>query len=275
MALQDRTVAFIGGGHITTTIIVDNLIRSRTLMPNQLMVSDPDPEKLEKLQAQYGLRTTGDNQEAVPAGDFVFINVLPQVVDRVIAEFGEDAFAPHQVVVSLAAGIPMHRYAPWGADLPVVRALPNPPSQIGCGIPALSMNARVTPEQAADIMALFGSLGEVVVVPERHLNTVTALSSPASVYLFFQALIDAGIRAGLDRGLSTRIVAQTIIGSMEVWRRRQVSPPDLIYEASTPGGISVESLFILEKYGFRAAINEAICEGAQKATRLGEDAPGR
>jgi pyrroline-5-carboxylate reductase len=57
---------------------------------------------------------------------------------------------------------------------------------------------------------------------------------------------------------------------MEVWKKRQVSPHDLLSEASTPGGISVESIFTLEKYAFRAAVNEAIGNAALKATRLGD-----
>jgi pyrroline-5-carboxylate reductase len=98
-----------------------------------------------------------------------------------------------------------------------------------------------------------------------------ALSSPVTTYLFFQSLIDAGIRAGIDRETSTKVVYQTIVGAMEIWNQRQISPHELLSEASTPGGISVESIFTLEKYAFRAALNEAINTAVLKAENLGDN----
>jgi pyrroline-5-carboxylate reductase len=97
-----------------------------------------------------------------------------------------------------------------------------------------------------------------------------ALSSPVTTYIFFQSLIDAGIRAGIDRDTSTKVVYQTIVGAMEIWNQRQISPHELLSEASTPGGISVESIFTLEKYAFRAALNEAINTAVLKAENLGD-----
>ena len=91
-----------------------------------------------------------------------------------------------------------------------------------------------------------------------------------TTYIFFQSLIDAGIRAGIDRETSTKVVYQTIVGAMEIWNQRQVSPHELLSEASTPGGISVESIFTLEQYAFRAALNEAINNAALKAEELGD-----
>jgi pyrroline-5-carboxylate reductase len=83
-------------------------------------------------------------------------------------------------------------------------------------------------------------------------------------------LIDAGIRAGIDREMSTKIVYQTIVGAMEIWNRRQVTPQELLSEASTPGGISVESIFTLEQYAFRAALNDAIYNATLKADAFSE-----
>jgi pyrroline-5-carboxylate reductase len=86
--------------------------------------------------------------------------------------------------------------------------------------------------------------------------------------MFFQALIDAGVRSGIDHETSMKIVYQSIVGAMEVWNRRKVPPYELISEVATPGGIFVESLFILDKYAFRAAINEAVYNAALKAGKF-------
>ena len=151
----------------------------------------------------------------------------------------------------------------------MVRALPNPPSQVGQGIAPLVFSSRVTPKQRQLVLALFSALGEWVEVEEAYLNTITSLSSPVATYLFFQSLIDAGIRCGLPESMATQIAAQTITGSMAVWHSREVSPSKLIDQASTPGGVSVRSIETLEKHGFKAAAIDAIFKGAVRAKELG------
>ncbi|MGD2187181.1 MAG: pyrroline-5-carboxylate reductase [Desulfobacterales bacterium] len=269
MALKERRLAFIGAGHITN-IILDNLVKAEKLNTHRVIASDPGKNKLQRLYDKYEIIMAQDNIEAVDKGDFIFINVPPQAVGDVIDELRRKRLPKNKLVVSLAAGIPINAYESLGDKTPVVRALPNPPSQIGMGIAALAFNPHVNDKQKSDIFELFASLGEYVVLREENINAVMALSSPAATYLFFQSLIDAGIRAGIDRETSTKVVYQTIVGAMEIWNRRQASPHDLLSEASTPGGISVESIFTLEQYAFRAALNEAIYNAALKAEELGD-----
>ncbi|MGD9045265.1 MAG: pyrroline-5-carboxylate reductase [Desulfobacterales bacterium] len=270
MALQDRTIAFIGGGHITR-IIVENLIQSKKTAGRQLVVSDPDPQKLEALQNRFDVQTSPSNLEAVKAADFVFINVLPQVVQQILTEFAPQKISKDKVIISLAAGISMKTFTDLGDNLPVVRALPNPPSQIGKGIAALAFNSHVKKAQQREIIKLFSSFGEVVLLGEENINAITALSSPVTTHLFFQAIIDSAVRMGIDRQTSTKIAYQTITGSMAWWNTRQVSPYELIGEASSPGGISTEILFELEKNAFKAIIGGALEAGRQKAAEFSRD----
>ncbi len=267
MALQQQTIAFIGGGHITR-IIVENLTRSKKIAGRRLVVSDPDARKLEALQKEFAVQTADSNRQAVDAADFIFCNVLPQVVASVINELKAQKIAKDKTIISLAAGIPMKSYAALGDHIPVARALPNPPSQIGKAVVALAFNPYVTKAQRNDVIALFSCLGTVVLMKEENINAVTALSSPVTTHLFFQAIIDTAVRLGIDRETSTQIAYHTISGSMELWNSRQVSPCDLIGEASTPGGISTEVMFTLEKRAFKAIINEAIEAGYKKAVEF-------
>ena len=248
---------------------MDNLVKAEKVSTHRLTASDPEKNKLQRLYDKYEIGMAQDNLEAVDKGDFIFINVPPQVAGDVIDELSLKPFPNGTLIITLAAGIPIKAYERLGDNIPVVRALPNPPSQIGMGIAALAFNPDLTEEQRSDIFELFAALGEYVVLREENINAVMALSSPVTTYIFFQSLIDAGIRAGIDRETSTKVVYQTIVGAMEIWNQRQVSPHELLSEASTPGGISVESIFTLEKYAFRAALNEAINTAVLKAENLG------
>ena len=269
MALDERKLAFIGAGHITH-VIVDNLVRAEKVYTHRLIASDPDKNKLQRLYDKYELVMAEDNLDAVDRGDFIFVNVLPQVAGDVIDEMRGKRLSKDKLIITLAAGIPINAYEHLGENIAVVRALPNPPSQIGKGIAALAFNPHVTEKQKNDIFELFASLGEFVVLNEENINAVMALSSPAATYLFFQSLIDAGIRAGIDHQTATKVVYHTIVGAMETWNQRQASPHELLSEASTPGGISAESIFTLEQYAFRAALNDAINTAVMKANEFGD-----
>ena len=109
MSLKDRRIAFIGGGHITE-IIVSNLTKTGSVVPRRLIVSDPVKEKLANLQNQYGISIAEDNLEAVYTADFVFINVLPNIVEEVVKEFRKTGFPQGKVIITVAAGIPMDTY---------------------------------------------------------------------------------------------------------------------------------------------------------------------
>jgi pyrroline-5-carboxylate reductase len=267
MSLKDLSIAFIGAGHITE-IIVSNLAKAENIISKQLIVSDPVNEKPAKLREKFGVSIAKDNREAVYAADFVFISVLPNIVGDVVAEFKKIGFPPEKVIITVAGGIPMATYDPLGKRLAVVRALPNPPSQIGKGIAALAFNPYVTDDQKKEIFEIFACLGDHVVVREDLVNAVMALSSPAITYMLFQSLIDAGIRAGIDHETAAKIVSQTIVGSMEVWQQRNALPHELLTEASTPGGISIESLFTLEKHAVKASLMEAIDSAIKRAEDL-------
>jgi pyrroline-5-carboxylate reductase len=264
MAMAEKKIAFIGGGHITG-IIIANLSRKGPIPAGQFIVSDPDKEKLAELVDTYGIRSAKDNIDAIRQSDFIFINVLPGVVPFVLEDMKQASISSRQMIITLAAGVPIKTYVELGENIPVIRALPNPPSRIGEGVAALCFNEQVTADQQADALELFGFFGSTVVIAEDLMDAVTALSSPAPVYLFFQTLIDAGVRAGLDRKTATHIAYQTITGSLAVWKSRKDSPTDLLNEACTPGGVSVESIFTLEKCAFRAAIQEAIQNATAKA----------
>lgn len=270
MSINERKIAFIGGGHISE-IILTNIKRSQEQLIDQIMVSDPVRARLETLAAKFPIKTAPDNLEAVRWADVVFINVLPQVVDVVITELGDPKRWRDKILISLAAGVPIAKYAQISAFLPIVRTLPNPPSQIGMGVVALAFNSLVTASQKEEVKSFFSAMGDLVELEEGLINAVTALGTPAPAYLFIEALIDAGVRTGLRRDAATHVVRQTMAGAMAVWKESGKSPAELIYQTTTPGGISAECLYWLEKHGLRAAIHDAVEQGTDKGAALGRN----
>ncbi len=99
----------------------------------------------------------------------------------------------------------------------------------------------------------------------------TALSGtgPAYVFLFMEALIDAGVHLGFPRYLSEKLVMQTVRGSVDYLRQSDQHVARLRNQVTSPGGTSAEALYYLEKAGFRTALSRSVWAAYQRSTQLG------
>ena len=265
--LETQTVAFIGAGHITG-ILLDNLLGNGVLQPSQVIVSSRGPANLQKLAQRFDVATMQDNVAAGQAADLIVVAVRPDVVPTVVDDLVRATLKPEQLVLSLAAGTPFRRFGALPAGHPIIRAMPNPPSRIGQGLIAYCCSPTVTPEQKAVVLSLLDPLGKVIEVIEEQMALITALTSPVTTLYFLEALVAAGENGGLDTETATEIAAQTILGSIGVWQASDETPAALINEASTPGGISVESTHMLRELAVSDSIMAAIKAGADRARAL-------
>ena len=125
--------------------------------------------------------------------------------------------------------------------------------------------------------SILGALGaEVFVEDESYLDMATALSGsgPAYVFLFTEALIDAGVHMGFPRRIAEQLVLQTIKGSVDFYEHAGRHPATLRNQVTSPGGTSAEALYYLEKAGFRTAISRAVWAAYQRSLELGKEKPG-
>ena len=142
--------------------------------------------------------------------------------------------------------------------------MPNTPAQIGMGITVWTTSDDVTDEQRDTAKSILLALGEEVFVEEEYyLDMATALSGsgPAYVFLFMEAMIDAGVHLGFQRRISEKLVFQTMKGSLEYYQKRKDHPAQLRNEVTSPGGTSAAALYYLEKAGFRTAISTGYMGG--------------
>src|SRR5205807_6365569 len=97
----------------------------------------------------------------------------------------------------------------------VVRAMPNTPALIGAGAAAISPGSTADDEDMAWAEEILGAVGVVVRVPETALDAVTGLSGSGPAYLFLvaEAMVEAGVLAGLPRDVTETLTFQTLLGS--------------------------------------------------------------
>ncbi len=271
--MLDKKIAFIGPGVMAEAMIA-GLLRKKLANPENLTASGPRPERGEELHKKYKIQVTTDNASAAHEAGVVVLSVKPQRLSEVMK--GLKGIRPEALALSIVAGASMKKISNGLKHKAIVRSMPNTPGQIGQGITVWAASQETTDEQREMARSILGALGEEVFVEdESYLDMATALSGtgPAYVFLFTEALIDAGVHMGFPRRIAEQLVLQTIKGSASYYEQAQRHPATLRNQVTSPGGTSAEALYYLEKAGFRTAISRAVWAAYQRSLELGKEKP--
>jgi pyrroline-5-carboxylate reductase len=284
-------IAIIGGGSIGEALLSGLLRAGR--QAKDLVVAERIGDRGKYLADTYSVFVTPSVTDAVDNATFVVVAVKPADVESVLGELAEaaanaDDDSAEQVFVTVAAGITITYFeSRLPAGTPVVRAMPNAAALVGEGVTALAKGRFVTPPQLEEVSALFDAVGGVLTVPESQMDAVTALSGsgPAYFFLLVEALVDAGVAAGLSRPVAADLTAQTMAGSaaMLLERMNQDRPPaegmalgmqvdataaQLRAMVTSPGGTTAAGLRELERGGLRAAVDAAVQAAKSRSEQL-------
>jgi len=269
--MLDKKITFIGPGVMAEAMIA-GLIRQKLAVPENLLASGPRNERGLELQNKYGIQTTTDNAAAATGADVVVLSVKPQRLTSVMT--GLYKIREEALVLSIVAGASIQKISKTLKHEAVVRSMPNTPGQIGEGITVWAASKGTSTEQRDMARQILGALGEEVFVEdEGYLDMATALSGtgPAYVFLFTEALIDAGVHMGFPRRIAEQLVLKTISGSVDYYHQAERHPATLRNQVTSPGGTSAEALYYLEKAGFRTAISRAVWAAYQRSLELGKE----
>jgi len=265
------TFALIGPGAMGEAIIA-GLLRDGVTLPERILASGPRPERGAELKARYGILVLTDNLSAACQADVVILAVKPQKLQRVLVGL-KGQIKPTALVLSIVAGASIQTLQEALSHSSVVRAMPNTPAQIGAGITVWTASTSASPEQVALARQILCALGEEVFVEEEnYLDMATAISGtgPAYVFLFMEALIEAGVHLGFPRRIAEQLVVQTLIGSVSYFQSRKIHPAALRNEVTSPGGTSAAALYYLDKAGLRTAISRANWAAYERSQELGK-----
>jgi pyrroline-5-carboxylate reductase len=263
---QIKSVAFVGGGNMAEAI-ARGLLASG-LRPEQLRASDPLESRRNLLSLELGIRTFADNAAALEGAELVVLAVKPQHLGTALASLPA---AARPLFLSIVAGATLAGLRrQLGAGARVLRSMPNTPALIGAGISALAAEPDTDPSDLARAEAVLGAVGRVVRVPEALMDAVTGLSGsgPAYVYLFIEALTDAGLREGLPLATARELATWTALGAARMLAESGESPASLRERVTSPGGTTIAGLAALEAGGLRSALFAAVRAATQRSREL-------
>ena len=272
MVLSRQTVAIIGAGNIGRALI-GGLLKGDYLGPEQIRATRRNPMALDTLQAAFpGIQTGTDNVAAAEDASVVVLAIKPQNASSVIDEIREHV-RQDAMIVSVLAGVTTEALQQsFGHPLPVVRTMPNTPMLVDEGASAIAGGRYTTEEHMIIARHMFEAVGKVEVVPEYLMDAVTGLSGsgPAYVYMFVEALTDAGVKQGLPRPTAFRLAAQTVFGAAKLVLETGKHPAILRDEVTTPGGTAIAAVAELESHGLRTMLINAVATATRRSQELSE-----
>ncbi|OBG35823.1 MULTISPECIES: pyrroline-5-carboxylate reductase [Mycolicibacter] len=280
-------IAIIGGGNMGEALLAGLLAAGRPV--KDLVVAERYGERARQLSEKYSVLVTSV-ADAIENASVVIVAVKPQDVDAVVEEFAKSVTAAsgdnaEQVLVTIVAGLTtgyVESKLPAGAA--VVRVMPNTPVKVGAGASALAKGRFASSEQVSEVAALFECVGTVAIVPEEQMDAVTAVSGsgPAYFFLVVEALVDAGVAAGLSRQAATDLAVQTMAGSAQMLLEERgesegagaangvldTAPTHLRAMVTSPGGTTAAALRELEAGGLRTSIDRAVQAAKTRSEQL-------
>lgn len=256
-------LGFIGTGNMASAIM-GGVIKNEIFAANEIIGADVFATGREKVKEQFGINVTADNKEVIEKSEVIILSVKPQFYASVINEIKDD-IKEDQIVITIAPGKTLEWLAEqFGKDVKIVRTMPNTPAMVGEGMTAACPNEHITEEDLAYVKKILESFSRVEVVPEKLMDTVTAVSgsSPAYVYMFIEAMADAAVSGGMARPQAYTFAAQAVLGSAKMVLETGMHPGALKDMVCSPAGTTIEAVRTLEERGFRSAVIEAmkVCE---------------
>ncbi|NQU21294.1 MAG: pyrroline-5-carboxylate reductase [Candidatus Nealsonbacteria bacterium] len=269
-AMLKQTIGFIGAGQMATAL-ASGFVRAGLVSAENLTACDPVAEARSRFVEAAGGEATEDNARVVAGSDVIFLAVKPQQMAAVAAEL-QGTIGPDKLVVSIAAGIRVETLAQWlGADVRLVRVMPNTPCLVGHGACGFCLGRQATAEDARLVEQLLAAVGIAYQVDEKLIDAVTGLSGsgPAFVYTIIEALSDGGVRMGLPRNIATALAAQTVGGAAEMVLVTGEHTGTLRDKVTSPGGTTIAGIEALESAGLRAALMSAVEAATRRSIELG------
>ncbi len=258
--MRTNKIGFIGGGNMASSLI-SGLIASGHA-PEQIWVSDINPDTLTNLKSQLNINTTANNDDVVNAVDVVVLAVKPQTLGAVAQSIAALIQQKKSLVVSIAAGINQNSLSRWlGADTAIVRCMPNTPALVLTGATALHANDKVTTEQCDLAENILRAVGIALWVEnESELDAVTAVSGsgPAYYFLLMEAMEKAALELGLAPETARLLVQQTALGAAKIALESAESPEQLRKRVTSPGGTTQRAIETFEQGGFTELVAKAL-----------------
>lgn len=266
--MSELRLGFIGAGNMATAIL-DGVVSKKVFCAEQIMISNPHPDKLEHPKS-LGVYVTTSNKEVVTNSDIVILAVKPQKFEDVLAELND--LCSGKCIVSIAAGISVSWIRNHLPGASVIRVMPNTPLQLGLGATAVAEALDIPSDLFRRVCNIFSAAGSVSVIPEKQMDDVIPISgsSPAFFFRMADVMVRWAQEQGMDPKTSLTLAAEAMKGSAEMLLSSGKTPNELTRQVCSPGGTTLAALSAFDDHGFDALIYDAMSRCVLRSKELGK-----
>ncbi|NLX61017.1 MAG: pyrroline-5-carboxylate reductase [Tissierellia bacterium] len=264
-----KKIGFIGCGNMGEAML-SGALNSGFVKSDDVVVHTRSRESLERLNKKYGIHMAKDNKDVAEKARIIVLAVKPNIYSQVIEEI-MDKVNKDSIILAIAPSFSINVIkSMFNKDIKVVRAMPNTPAMIGCGITGICFSDNMTAEEKKEILEFFLSLGETIEVKEELMKAVGSVSgsSPAFIYMLIEAMADAAVLLGMPRKDAYIFAAKAVEGAARMVVESGKHPGELKDAVCSPGGTTIEGVVKLEEKGFRSSIIEAMIKSAEKFHKM-------
>ena len=267
--MRKDKIGFIGSGKMGEAIIA-GVLKKKLFNNKNIFFYDMSVKAANYIRKKYKINFIKNNHELLDKAKIIVLAVKPQAV-RVILDDIKKKVTKGHLIISIAAGIKIKTIKKLLAqNVKVIRVMPNTPCLIGKGISVLSPDKNIDKKSIETVEKIFSSLGRAIILDEKYLNSVTALSGsgPAFVYRIVDAFIKAGKSVRLKENISKELAIETFLGAVEMIKTTGKSIEQLVLDVSSPNGTTVAGRYILEKSNYKKIIKSTIKAAKKRAEEL-------
>jgi pyrroline-5-carboxylate reductase len=257
-----KPTVFLGGGRITSALIAGLRLAG---YDQPLVVHDPNPRKLRDLKRRYGVEVQARIDKAVAGAGRIVVAVRPDSVRELLGEL-QNLPVP-AIAISLAAGIPLSLLKRLAPTMRWARAMPSPVCRSGRGLTALVFERAFPQRPRQAIKQFFSKTGAVLVVPENQFDVFTVTYSSSHGYHALSVLAQSAQDLGLSREVAMTAAAHALADGIQYWRDSKTSLPELLQEATTPGGIAGTVMATMESGGYGTIVKRGLEAGLLRARK--------
>ena len=276
LKLSNKKLAVLGAGKLGG-ILLRAYLKQGLFVSSRVTATVRHAERAVALSKESGIAVTTDNREAVKGADIILLTVKPQTVGQVLQEIAPE-IGSESLLVSVAASVPtgfveQQLAAASGGkhdNAAVVRAMPNTPAAVDCGMTAICAGTHAQTEHLEIARTMFDAVGRTIVLDEKHMDAVTGLSAsgPAFAYIILESLAEGGVKVGLPRHVATLLAAQTMKGAASVVLETGDHPALLKDAVTTPAGCTIDGILELEEGKLRVTLIKAVVKATSRAGEL-------
>ena len=257
-------IGFFGAGKMAEGILSAIADKKNVIMAEKV------PERAAELKKKYGVRVTDDLKEVAKAADLIFLAVRPQDVGAVAGDV-KAILTSKKTIVSIVAGKTLKKLrGAFGADVRLVRVMPNLALRAKAGMCAICPGPRAPAAHVKAVKAILDGAGATVVLKEKYFDAVTALSGSGPAYFAYMedAMADGGVKLGLEPAVARLLAEQTMYGTAKFLRESGMDLGSFISGVCTKGGTTAAGMAKLVAPAFRKAVASALAAAARRSAEL-------